>query len=51
VNSCPTDPEEPDEIDPAHLRDVLASLEQAKRRQFATDDEVEAAFRRFDFGA
>jgi hypothetical protein len=35
-------------IDPAHLPDVLESLAQAKRRQFATDAEVEAAFRRFD---
>jgi hypothetical protein len=35
-------------IDPAHLPDVLYSLAQAKRRQFATDAEVEAAFRRFD---
>ena len=42
------DEEEPEAIDPAHLPDVLASLAQAKRRQFATDDEVEAAFRRFD---
>jgi hypothetical protein len=39
---------EPEPIDPAHLGDVLESLTQAKRRQFATDDEVEAAFRRFD---
>ena len=39
--------EEPEEIDPAHLPDVLASLAQAKRREFATDEEVEAAFRRF----
>jgi DNA-binding transcriptional regulator YdaS (Cro superfamily) len=35
-------------IDPAHLPDMLESLAQAKRRQFATDAEVEAAFRRFD---
>jgi hypothetical protein len=35
-------------IDPAHLPDVLESLAQAKRRQFATDAEIEAAFRRFD---
>jgi DNA-binding TFAR19-related protein (PDSD5 family) len=35
-------------IDPAHLPDILESLAQAKRRQFATDAEVEAAFRRFD---
>jgi hypothetical protein len=38
----------PEEIDPAHLPDVLESLAQAKRREFATDVEVEAAFRRFD---
>ena len=39
---------EAEEIDPAHLPDVLESLAQAKRRQFATDAEVETAFRRFD---
>jgi len=39
---------EPEAIDPAHLADVLESLAQARRRQFATDAEVEAAFRRFD---
>jgi DNA-binding transcriptional regulator YdaS (Cro superfamily) len=39
---------EPEAVDPAHLPDVLESLAQAKRRQFATDAEVEAAFRRFD---
>jgi hypothetical protein len=39
---------DPEPIEPAHLSDVLESLTQAKRRQFATDDEVEAAFRRFD---
>ena len=39
---------EPEGIDPAHLPDVLESLAQAKRREFATDAEVEAAFRRFD---
>jgi len=27
---------------------VLEGLAQAKRRELATDDEVEAAFRRFD---
>jgi len=36
----------PEQIDPTHLPDVLESLAQAKRRQFASD--VEAAFRRFD---
>jgi hypothetical protein len=35
-------------LDPAHLAAVLEGLAQAKRREFATDDEVEAAFRRFD---
>jgi DNA-binding TFAR19-related protein (PDSD5 family) len=39
---------EVEEIDPAHLPDVLEGLAQAKRREFATDAEVEAAFRRFE---
>jgi hypothetical protein len=39
---------EPEEVDPAHLPDVLERLAQASRRQFATDAEVEAAFRRFE---
>jgi hypothetical protein len=39
---------EPESIEAAHVADVLESLAQAKRRQFATDAEVEAAFRRFD---
>jgi hypothetical protein len=39
---------EPEAIEPVHLPDVLESLAQAKRREFATDAEVEAAFRRFD---
>jgi hypothetical protein len=39
---------EPEPIDPSHLPDVLESLAQAKRRQFASNAEVEAAFRRFD---
>ena len=39
---------EPEEIDPAHLSAVLEGLAQAKRREFASDSEVEAAFRRFD---
>jgi hypothetical protein len=39
---------EPEEIDPAHLSDVLESLAQARRREFASDAEVEAAFCRFD---
>ena len=39
---------EPEEIDTAHLPAVLEGLAQAKRRQFATDTEVEAAFRSFE---
>jgi len=37
-----------EEIDPAHLPRVLEGLAQAKRREFCSDEEVEAAFRRFD---
>jgi hypothetical protein len=40
--------DEPEPIDPTHLPAVLEGLAQAKRREFATDAEVEAAFRRFD---
>jgi Ca2+-binding EF-hand superfamily protein len=39
---------EPEDIDPAHLTDVMESLAEARKKQFATDAEVEAAFRRFD---
>ena len=39
---------EPEPIDPAHLPAVLEGLAQAKRREFASDAEVEVAFRRFD---
>ena len=39
---------EAEPIDPAHLAAVLEGLGQASRREFATDDEVEGAFRRFD---
>jgi hypothetical protein len=38
----------PEAIDPAHLPDVLKSLAQAKRREFASDAEVEDALRRFE---
>jgi hypothetical protein len=38
----------PEEVDPAHLTAVLEGLAQAKRRQFTTDPEIEAAFRRFE---
>jgi hypothetical protein len=39
---------EPEEVDAAHLAAVLDGLAQAKRRQFASAAEVEAAFRRFE---
>jgi hypothetical protein len=39
---------EPEQIDPADLPAVLEGLAQAKRREFATDAEIEAAFRRFE---
>jgi DNA-binding TFAR19-related protein (PDSD5 family) len=39
---------EPEPIDPADLEAVLEGLAQAERREFASDAEVEAAFRRFD---
>lgn len=48
LNLAQTDDREPEQIDPAHLSDVLEGLAQARRRQFATDAEVEAAFRRFE---
>jgi hypothetical protein len=38
----------PEEVDAAHLPAVLEGLAQAKRREFASDADVEAAFRRFD---
>ena len=41
-------PEEAEEVDAAHLPAILEGLAQAKRGEFATDDEIEAAFRRFD---
>lgn len=43
-----TNDSEPEEIDPAHLPAVLRGLAQAKHGEFASDEEVEAAFRRFD---
>lgn len=35
-----TDEREPEDIDPADLPSVLEGMEQAKRRQFATDEQV-----------
>jgi len=40
--------DEPEPIDPSHLPRILQGLEEAERGEFATDSEVEAAFRRFD---
>lgn len=37
----------PEEIDADHLPAVLEGLAQAKRRAFASDSDIEAAFRRF----
>jgi hypothetical protein len=42
------EPSEAEQVDPAHLADVLEGLAQAKRREFASDHQVEAAFRRFE---
>ncbi len=39
---------EPEPIDSAHLSDILAGLAEANRGDFATEAEIEAAFRRFD---
>jgi len=39
---------EAEPVVPAHLLAVLEGLAQAQRREFAADNEVEAAFRRFD---
>jgi hypothetical protein len=39
---------QPEEIDPLHLSDVLEGRAEAKRREFASDGQVKAAFHRFD---
>ena len=39
---------EPEPVHPAHLSAVLEGRGQAERREFASENEVEAAFRRFD---
>jgi hypothetical protein len=39
--------DEPEAIDPSALPAVLEGMEQAKRRQFVTDEQVAAAFARF----
>jgi predicted transcriptional regulator len=40
--------EEPEEIDPEHLAAVLEGLEEIRRGEIATEEEVAAAFRRFE---
>jgi predicted transcriptional regulator len=39
---------DPEPIEASHLSAVLEGLAQARRGEFASDSEVEAAFRRFD---
>jgi len=39
---------EAEPIDPAHLSAIVEGLAQAGRAEFATDKEIEAAFRRFE---
>lgn len=39
---------EPQTVDPAHLSAILEGLAQADRRDFAANERIEAAFRRFD---
>ena len=39
---------EPEPVNPAHLSAVLEGLAQARRREFATEADIESAFRRFD---
>ena len=37
----------PEEIDPAHLDAIREGIEQARRREFASEDEIERAFNSF----
>lgn len=37
-----------EDIDPMHLPDVLEGLAQMRRREFATEAEVAATFKRFE---
>ena len=39
---------ESDQIDPEHLPFVLQGLAEAERGEFASDADIEAAFKRFD---
>jgi len=40
--------EEPEEIDPDHLAAVLEGLDEIRRGEIATEEEVAAALRRFE---
>ncbi len=42
------DPQDPEDVDPAHLPAVLEGLDQIERGDLATDEEVEAVFRSFN---
>jgi hypothetical protein len=48
VRIAPPRHDEPEEVDAAHLSAVSEGLAQARRREFASDAEVKAAFRRFN---
>jgi predicted transcriptional regulator len=39
---------EPEPVDPEHLPAILEGLAQARRGEFATEEEVKKAFGRFD---
>jgi len=39
---------EPEAVDAAHLPAILRALTQTREGQFATDEEIDAAFNRFD---
>jgi predicted transcriptional regulator len=40
--------DEPEEIDPEHLAAVLEGLDEIRRGEIATEEEVAAAFRKFE---
>ena len=43
-----TGEDDPEATDPGHLPAILEALEQLGNKTFVTDEEVEAALRRFD---
>ena len=40
--------DEAEDIDPTHMADVMAGLDEMKRREFASDEEVADVFHRFE---